>query len=61
MLTKKENIEAVEKFAENLEVEGRSLWQDAQIRFVRNKAAMVSLLILFIMTLAVIFLPMIAM
>ena len=60
MLTKKENIEAVEKFAENLEVEGRSLWQDAQIRFVRNKAAMVSLLILFIMTLAVIFLPMIA-
>lgn len=29
MLTKKENLEAVEKFAENLEVEGRSLWQDA--------------------------------
>ena len=39
MLTKKENLEAVEKFAENLEVEGRSLWQDARIRFMRNKAA----------------------
>ncbi len=60
MLTKKENLEAVEKFAENLEIEGRSLWQDARIRFVRNKAAMVSLCILFVMTLAVVFLPMIA-
>lgn len=60
MLTKKENLEAVEKFAENLEAEGRSLWQDARIRFVRNKAAMVSLCILFVMTLAVVFLPMIA-
>ena len=59
MLTKKENLEAIEKFSENLEIEGRSLWQDARIRFMRNKAAMVSLLILFIMTLAVIFLPMI--
>lgn len=60
MLTKKENLEAVEKFSENLEIEGRSLWQDARIRFMRNKAAMVSLFILFVMTLAVIFLPMIA-
>ncbi|TFH93590.1 oligopeptide ABC transporter permease OppC [Vibrio ouci] len=60
MLTKKENLEAIEKFSENLEIEGRSLWQDARIRFMRNKAAMVSLLILFLMTLAVIVLPMIA-
>ncbi|KFA95003.1 oligopeptide ABC transporter permease OppC [Vibrio sp. ER1A] len=60
MLTKKENLEAVEKFSESLEIEGRSLWQDARIRFMRNKAAMVSLLILFVMTMAVIFLPMIA-
>ena len=51
MLTKKENLEAVEKFAENLEIEGRSLWQDARIRFMRNKAAMVSLFILVLMTL----------
>ena len=60
MLTKKENLEAIEKFSENLEIEGRSLWQDARIRFMRNKAAMVSLFILFVMTLAVIVLPMIA-
>jgi oligopeptide transport system permease protein len=60
MLTKKENLEAIEKFSENLEIEGRSLWQDARIRFMRNKAAMVSLFILFLMTLAVIVLPMIA-
>jgi oligopeptide transport system permease protein len=60
MLTKKENLEAIEKFSENLEIEGRSLWQDARIRFMRNKAAMVSLFILTLMTLAVIFLPMMA-
>ncbi|MDF5410098.1 peptide ABC transporter permease, partial [Vibrio parahaemolyticus] len=46
MLTKKENLEAIEKFSENLEIEGRSLWQDARIRFMRNKAAMVSLFLL---------------
>ncbi|MCG6437803.1 oligopeptide ABC transporter permease OppC [Vibrio parahaemolyticus] len=60
MLTKKENLEAIEKFSENLEIEGRSLWQDARIRFMRNKAAMVSLFILVLMTLAVIVLPTIA-
>jgi len=60
MLTKKENIEAIEKFSENLEVEGRSLWKDAQIRFMRNKAAMVSLVILTLIILAVIFLPLMA-
>ena len=60
MLTKKENLEAIEKFSEELEIQGRSLWQDARIRFMRNRAAMISLLILFIMTLAVIFLPMVA-
>ena len=58
MFTKKENIEAIEKFSENLEIEGRSLWQDARIRFMRNKAAMISLFILMLITLAVIFLPM---
>ncbi|MGF1755114.1 ABC transporter permease subunit, partial [Vibrio makurazakiensis] len=60
MLKKKENLEAIEKFSENLEIEGRSLWQDARIRFMRNKAAMISLFILTIMILAVIFLPMLA-
>ncbi|MFV0577021.1 MAG: oligopeptide ABC transporter permease OppC [Vibrio sp.] len=57
MLNKQQNIEAIEKFSESLEIEGRSLWQDARIRFMRNKAAMVSLVILVLITLAVIFLP----
>jgi len=60
LLMKKENIEAIEKISENLEIEGRSLWQDARIRFMRNKAAMVSLALLSLMVLAVIFLPMFA-
>ena len=56
MLNKQQNLDAIEKFSENLEIEGRSLWQDARIRFMRNKAAMVSLVILVLITLAVIFL-----
>ncbi|GEA62582.1 peptide ABC transporter permease [Vibrio breoganii] len=60
MLIKKENLEAIEKMSENLEIEGRSLWQDARVRFMRNKAAMVSLVILVLITLSVIFLPMMA-
>ncbi len=55
ILTKKDNVEALEKFSESLEIEGRSLWQDARSRFFRNKAAMVSLVILGLITLAVIF------
>lgn len=57
MLTKKENIEALTQFSSQLEIEGRSLWQDARLRFMRNKAAMVSLCILIMMTLCVIILP----
>lgn len=60
ILTKKDNIEALEKFSESLEIEGRSLWQDARSRFFRNKAAMVSLVILGLITLAVIFGPMVS-
>jgi oligopeptide transport system permease protein len=50
-------LDAIAAFSENLEVEGRSLWKDARIRFMRNKAAMVSLFVLVVMVLAVIFLP----
>ncbi|WP_087845288.1 oligopeptide ABC transporter permease OppC [Photobacterium malacitanum] len=60
MLTKKDNVEALEKFSASLEIEGRSLWQDARSRFFRNKAAMVSLVILGLITLAVIFGPMVS-
>jgi len=58
MLTKKVKVEALESFSNNLEIEGRSLWQDARIRFMRNKAAMISLFILFLITLSVILVPM---
>lgn len=60
ILTKKDNVEALERFSESLEIEGRSLWQDARSRFFRNKAAMVSLVILGLITLAVIFGPMVS-
>ncbi|GLS90548.1 peptide ABC transporter permease [Psychromonas marina] len=60
MITKKENIDALEKFSENLEIEGRSLWQDARMRFMRNKAAMVSLVILVLITLSVIIAPLLS-
>ncbi|WP_432467418.1 oligopeptide ABC transporter permease OppC [Agarivorans sp. Z349TD_8] len=55
MLDNKQNSDAISEFAQNLEIEGRSLWQDARIRFMRNRAAMVSLTILVVITLLVIF------
>ncbi|ODA34253.1 peptide ABC transporter permease [Veronia pacifica] len=60
LTTHKEKIETVEKLSEQLEIEGRSLWQDAFIRFRRNRAAMASLCVLGLITLAVIFGPMLS-
>ncbi|EKO3649149.1 oligopeptide ABC transporter permease OppC [Vibrio metschnikovii] len=60
MLKKQKHLQAIEKFTENLEIEGRSLWQDARVRFMRNKAAMASLCILCFITLLVVFGPMLA-
>ncbi|SGY94185.1 Oligopeptide ABC transporter, permease protein [Moritella viscosa] len=60
MLSKTDKVEALNNFSTNLEIEGRSLWQDARIRFMRNKAAMVSLCILFLITLSVILVPMLS-
>ena len=60
MLSKKINSQTMESFTENLEIEGRSLWQDARIRFMRNKAAMLSLIILSLITISVIIAPMLA-
>jgi len=57
MLTKKENIDALESFSEQVDVKGRSLWQDAAVRFRRNRAAMASLVILFLIGLSVIIGP----
>ena len=41
----------------NVEIKGRSLWKDALGRLSKNKAAVVSLFILFFISLAVIFAP----
>ncbi len=59
MLTKK-NSEALEHFSEKLEVEGRSLWQDARRRFMHNRAAVGSLFILALITLFVVLAPMLS-
>ena len=58
MVVSTEKRDAVEAFAQKVEVvEGRSLWKDARRRFLRNKAALTSLIILTIIGLAVIFGP----
>lgn len=59
MLSKK-NSEALDAFSEKLEVEGRSLWQDARRRFIHNRAALISLLVLLLITLFVIIAPMLS-
>lgn len=56
-MVSKAQSEAVENFSENLNVAGRSLWQDARRRFMSNKAAMTSLLLLGCVALFVIFAP----
>ena len=57
MLLSKKNSEALDTFSEKLEVEGRSLWQDARRRFIHNRAALVSLFILLLIALFVIVAP----
>lgn len=60
MLLNQKNSEALEKLSEQLDIEGRSLWQDARRRFMHNRAAIFSLFILFLITLFVIFAPMLS-
>ena len=43
MILSKKNSQTMENFSEKLEVEGRSLWQDARRRFMHNRAAIASL------------------
>ncbi|BES69372.1 oligopeptide ABC transporter permease OppC [Marinobacter nanhaiticus D15-8W] len=54
MLSNKQHSQAVNQFADQLqspeEVKGRSLWQDARRRFMRNKAAIASLIVLCLIT-----------
>lgn len=60
MLSLKENSEALGNFSEQLDIEGRSLWQDARRRFMHNKAAITSLVLLFFILSFVIFAPMLS-
>lgn len=57
IIVSKKNSEALEKFSEQLEVEGRSLWADTRRRFIYNKAALTSLFILRLIALFVILAP----
>ncbi|MGY0217176.1 oligopeptide ABC transporter permease OppC [Endozoicomonadaceae bacterium StTr2] len=59
-MVKKDSIDAVEKFSSELEIQGRSLWDDARRRFLHNKAAVASLAILFAVLLMVLFGPMLS-
>ncbi len=52
MITQTEQIDRIaEKLVEAEQIKGRSLWQDAFARFVRNKAAVGSLTVLFLILL----------
>ncbi|MFR4486483.1 MAG: oligopeptide ABC transporter permease OppC [Escherichia coli] len=57
MMLSKKNSETLENFSEKLEVEGRSLWQDARRRFMHNRAAVASLVVLVLIALFVILAP----
>ncbi|UJD94914.1 oligopeptide ABC transporter permease OppC [Lelliottia amnigena] len=57
MMLSNKNSEALENFSEKLEVEGRSLWQDARRRFMHNRAAVASLVVLIFIALFVTFAP----
>ncbi|WCN11238.1 oligopeptide ABC transporter permease OppC [Marinomonas mediterranea] len=58
MITTKDKVDVVEVFAEQVvEVEGRSLWQDARRRFFSNHAAVLSLIILGLIALISLFGP----
>ena len=56
-MVKKESQHAVASFANELDIKGRSLWQDAARRFFKNKAALASLIVLSFISLLVIFGP----
>ncbi|RPH27726.1 oligopeptide ABC transporter permease OppC [Buttiauxella warmboldiae] len=60
MMLSNKNSEALENFSEKLEVEGRSLWQDARRRFMHNRAAVASLIVLAFIALFVTFAPMLS-
>ncbi|WP_113627536.1 oligopeptide ABC transporter permease OppC [Pectobacterium peruviense] len=60
MFWNRKNVEALENFTEQTEIEGRSLWQDARLRFIHNRAALASLFVLAVITVFVIFAPLLS-
>ena len=58
MIVKKEKTEALADAAERAQMQGSSLWDDAWRRFRKNRAAVYSMTILVLITLFVIFAPM---
>ena len=58
MIVKKEKTEALADAAERAQMQGSSLWDDAWRRFRKNRAAVNSVTILVLITLFVIFAPM---
>ncbi|CCG87402.1 oligopeptide ABC transporter permease OppC [Erwinia piriflorinigrans] len=60
MMLRNKNSEALDNFSEKLEIEGRSLWQDARRRFIHNRAALASLFVLLLVTLFVVLAPMLS-
>lgn len=60
MLGNKKNLAALANIGDRLEIEGRSLWQDARRRFMHNRAALTSLFILASIALFVIAAPLLS-
>ncbi|MFC3912471.1 oligopeptide ABC transporter permease OppC [Pseudaeromonas sharmana] len=56
-MVNKESKQAVSHFASELDIKGRSLWQDAARRFFKNRAALTSLIVLSLITVLVILGP----
>ncbi|MCP4767520.1 MAG: oligopeptide ABC transporter permease OppC [Gammaproteobacteria bacterium] len=50
MLPTKRNLQVIDHFMDEQEVAGRSLWQDARIRFSRNRAAMASVFVVLLIS-----------
>lgn len=60
MLVDKNTSQALSKMTQDAEIKGRSLWEDAWRRFKRNKAALISMLILLMIAAFVMLAPLVA-
>ncbi len=60
MMMSNKNSAVLEDFSQQLDVKGRSLWQDARRRFLHNHAATTSLLVLALIALFVVLAPMLS-